>query len=106
MRLLQVIYEPFDHSGGWPVWQYVDLTLDARHRLNAGDVLSSLTRVGATGPVSRSYGLTWREDSHLAVPNPDHHVVLTVAGLRYLRPATEPLLGAFLVTIRHLIEAQ
>jgi hypothetical protein len=21
MRLLQVIFEPFDHSGGWPVWQ-------------------------------------------------------------------------------------
>jgi hypothetical protein len=40
------------------------------------------------------------------VPSPDDYVALTVAGLRYLRPATEPLLQAFMITIRHLIEVQ
>jgi hypothetical protein len=105
-QLLQVIYEPFDQSGRWPVWQYVDLTMDARHEADAADVLASLQRIGDTGPMSRSYGLTWREDSHLAVPNPDQHVALTVAGLCYLRPATEPLLLGFLVTMRCLVEAQ
>ncbi len=31
-HLLRAIYEPFDQSGEWPIWQYVDLTL-ARRRL-------------------------------------------------------------------------
>ena len=52
-----------------------------------------------------SYGLTWRENSRMQ-PQPGTHVGLTVAGLQYLRPATEPLLGAFLVTVRHMIDAQ
>jgi hypothetical protein len=106
MHLLQVIYEQFDQSGAWPIWQYVDLTLDTKYQADAADVLASLPWIGERGTTSQRYGLTWREDSHLAVPNPDQHVVLTVAGLRYLRLTTEPVLGAFLVTIRHLVEAQ
>lgn len=55
--------------------------------------------------MSMSYGLTWREDSHM-LPQPGTHVALTVAGLRYLRPSTEPLLGAFLVTVRYMVDTQ
>ena len=105
LRLLQVIFEPFDEDRGWPVWQYVDLTVDARFGLDAAAVLDSLPTVGYHSPMSMSYGLTWREDSHMQ-PQPGTHVALTVAGLRYLRPATEPLLGAFLVTVRHMVDVQ
>ena len=104
LRLLHVIFDPFSQSGEWPVWQYVDLMLDAE-RIDAADVPGSLPRAGEHSPVTRSYALTWRENSHIA-PQPDSRVMLTVAGLRYLRPGTEPLLGAFLVTVRRLIDAQ
>ena len=104
-RLIQVVFEPFDQDRGWPVWQYVDLTLDGRFGLDAAAVLDSLRAVGYHTPMSMSYGLTWREDSHLQ-PQPGTRVALTVAGLRCLLPATEPLLRAFLVTVRYMIEVQ
>jgi hypothetical protein len=105
LRLLRVIFEPFDQDRGWPVWQYVDLTLDAKFGLDAVAVLDSLPVVGYHSPMSMSYGLTWREDSHIQ-PQPQTHVALTVTGLRCLRPAAEPLLGAFLATVWHMIDAQ
>lgn len=105
LRLLQVIFEPFDQDRGWPVWQYVDLISDAKFGLDAAAVLDSLPIVGYHSPMSLSYGLTWREDSH-SQPQPGTHVALTVAGMRYLRPATEPLLGSFLVTLRHMVDTQ
>lgn len=104
LRLLHVIFDPFSQSGEWPVWQYVDLMLDA-DGVDAADALASLPRVGEHSPVTLNYGLTWRDNSHMA-PQPDSRVTLTVAGLRYLRPGTEPLLGAFLVTVRHLVDTQ
>jgi hypothetical protein len=106
LQLLRVIYEPFGQAGLWPVWQYVDLTLDDKYGTDGGEVLASLPRLGGPGPMSMSYGLTWREDSQLSVPNPGHYVTLTVAGLWHLRPATEPLLLAFFEAIRCMIEAQ
>lgn len=105
LRLLQVIFEPFDQDRGWPVWQYVDLTLDAKFGLDAAAVLDSLPVAGHRSPMSLSYGVTWREDSHMQ-SQPGTHVGLTVAGLRCLRPAAEPLLGSFLVTVWHMIDAQ
>lgn len=87
LRLLQVIFEPFDQDRGWPVWQYVDLTLDAKFGLDAAVVLDSLPVAGHRSPMSMSYGLTWREDSNMQ-PQPGTHIALTVAGLRCLRPAT------------------
>ncbi len=106
IELLRVIYEPFSQDRGWPVWQYVDLTLDSRHGTDAADVLASLPVTGDAGPMSMGYGLTWRGDSYLASPRPKDHVTLTVAGLWHLRPATEPLLLAFLETNRSMIQAQ
>jgi hypothetical protein len=105
LRLLRAIFEPFDRSGEWPVWQYVDLTLDAKFGLDAADVLAFLPRVGERSPVSVSYGLTWRDNSHIG-PQADTRVMLTVAGLRHLGPGTEPLLGSLLVTLRCLADAQ
>lgn len=37
MDLLRVIFDPFDSSGEWPVWQYADLVLDSRG-IDAADV--------------------------------------------------------------------
>src|SRR5258708_7314455 len=54
--------------------------------------------------MSRSYALTWRNDSHMS-PRPDARVALTVAALRHL-PDAEPLVGAFFTTIRYLIAQQ
>lgn len=103
MLLLQTIFDPFDQSGDWPVWQYVDLMLDSQFGLDAAALLESLPVAGHRAPMSASYGLAWRDDSHRA-PQPDSRVALTVAGLLHL--AADPLLGAFLVTIRYMIEVQ
>jgi hypothetical protein len=101
-HLLRVIYQPFGQSGEWPLWQYVDLTLDAQRDLDAAAVLASLPRLGSQG--TWRYALTWRQDSHMQ-PQPGNPIMLTVAGLRHLHEA-EPLLGAFLTTIRYLVDQQ
>jgi hypothetical protein len=53
LRLLQVIMEPFDQDRGWPVWQYIDLTLDAKFGLDAAALLDSLPLVGYHSPHTR-----------------------------------------------------
>ena len=102
-RLIRVIFEPFDQTGEWPIWQYVDLTLDSRFGIDtAADILASLPSAGERGPMSLSYALTWRQDSH-ARPRLDVPIALTVAGLRHL-PEAKPLLRAFVTMIRHLVD--
>ncbi len=103
MDLLRLLFEPFDATGDWPVWQFADLMLDQRG-IDAADVLASLPAAGSLQPRSQNYGLVWRSDSHLQ-PQPDSVVALTVAGLRHVSGAG-PLLGAFLTTIRFLVEQQ
>jgi hypothetical protein len=103
LALLRVIFGPFDATGEWPVWQYADLTLDAMG-IDAQATLESLPVAGDPGPMSRSYGLTWRNDSHMS-PRPDARVALTMAALRHL-PGAEPLVGAFFTTLRYLVDQQ
>jgi hypothetical protein len=103
MDLLRVIFDPFDASGDWPLWQFADLTLDQRS-VDAAEVLASLPLAGSPEPRSQNYGLVWRSDSHLQ-PQPDSAVALTVAGLRHVS-GSGPLLGAFLTTVRFLVEQQ
>lgn len=103
MRLLRVIFEPFDQSGEWPVWQCVDLTLDAAG-VDAAAVLASLPSVGTHTPMTLSYGLTWRMDSYMQ-PQAENPVALTVAGLRHL-PEAEPLLHAFVTVFRFMVDEQ
>jgi len=103
-RLLHAIYEPFSNAGKWPIWQYVDLTLDARFGLDAAAVLASLPQVGEHSPMSMNYGLIWRENSY-AHPQPDNKIALTVAGMARI-PEAGSLLMAFLVMIRHLVDEQ
>jgi hypothetical protein len=102
-HLIRVIFEPFDQAGEWPVWQYIDLTLDSRFGIDtAADVLASLPSVGERSPISLSYGLTWPQDSHVQ-PRLGVPVALTVAGLRHL-PEAEPLLRSFAAVIQYLVE--
>ena len=103
-RLIRAIYEPFDQTGEWPIWQYVDLTLDSRFGLDTGVVLASLPSIGGRGAGSLGYGLIWRTDSHMQ-PQPEKQIVLTIAGLRHV-PEAGSLLGAFLATIQYLVEQQ
>lgn len=103
-HLLRAIYEPFDQSGEWPIWQYVDLTLDDRFGLDAGVVLASLPSIEGRGAGSMGYGLIWRTDSYMQ-PQPEKQIALTIAGLRHV-PEAGPLLGAFLATIQYLVEQQ
>ena len=102
--LLKVIGEPFIGTGKWPVWQYVDLTLQDEHGLDAESVLASLPEAGDKSPTSLGYGLTWRMDSYRQ-PNPDDRVALTVAGLRFL-PQAETVTRAFAAVVGHLASQQ
>lgn len=102
--LIRVISEPFIATGKWPVWQYVDLTLDNQHSLDAAGVLASLPDVGERSPASLTYGLIWRPDSYRQ-PQPDDQVTVTVAGLWHL-PEAESVTGAFLTMFRYLVARQ
>ena len=52
---VETLYEGFELRGGaWPVWQFVDLRLEAK-KIDAAAVLASLPQVGAAG--TREYGL-------------------------------------------------
>lgn len=104
MKLIETIYEPFGRSAEWPIWQYVDLTLDA-WGTDAATLLASLPRVGGPGPTTPRYALTWYMNSGMFVPQPDQPIALTVAGLQYI-DAAQPLLGAFLATLNLLVEQQ
>ena len=106
--LLRTIWEPFALSGEWPIWQFVDLTLDRMSGLDAAAVLSSLPRVRHPDPAmwSSSYALVWYMNiSSFSQPSPEQEIGLTIAGLQHL-PEGADLLGAFLVTLTTLAEAQ
>jgi hypothetical protein len=104
LRLLRVIFEPFGDEGLWPLWQYVDLTMAGKFGLDAAALLDSLPVAGVRGPMSRAYGLTWRDDAHMA-PQERTQVCLTVPGLLHLDEAA-PLLGGFLTMLTQMISRQ
>ena len=106
MHLLKVIFESFNQTGRWAIWQYVDLILDNRYGLDARDVLVSLPVARDPNPArwTSKYELTWRMDSHID-PQPDNRVALTAAGLRYL-PQAQPLLDTLLTAIQYLVDRQ
>lgn len=101
IRLITTIYRPFADNGEWPLWGFVDFTLD-QEGVNAGIVLRSLPQVRHPDPAhwSSTYGLIWYEHSGLE-PRDDQLIALTVAGLRHL-PEAEPLLRSFVTAIAHI----
>lgn len=102
-RLLQVVYDGFSKSGNWPIWQYVDLTLDAAD-IDAAATLASLPRLAETLPGATGYALVATSD-HGPQPQKTTVLRLTVAGLR-LVPGTEALQDAFLAAVRRMTELE
>jgi hypothetical protein len=102
--LLRVIARSFIATGDWPVWQYVELTLENEYGLDAEAALASLPDVGDKSPTSPGYGLLWRPDSYRQ-PHLDDRIALTVAGLHHVLQA-DPLTAAFVAMISYLAEQQ
>lgn len=101
--LVETLYEGFELRGGtWPVWQFVDLKLEAG-KIDAAAVLASLPQVGAAG--AREYGLVWSGQNMANEMQPDAIVGLTVAGLGHVR-AAGPLVSAFVHLLRLFGEAE
>lgn len=102
--LLETIYEPYDRLRRWPIWQYVDLTMDA-HKLDASTVLRSLPSVQSARSLPGSgYGLIWYANQS-SPPMPDQPVGLTIAGLWHLEEA-QPLLKTFIDVLEFLVSEQ
>ena len=101
--LVETLYEGFELRGSaWPVWQFIDLRLEAR-KIDAAAVLASLPQVGAAR--ARAYGLVWSGQNMANEMQPDAIVGLTVAGLRHVQ-AAGPLVSAFVHLLRRFGEAE
>jgi hypothetical protein len=74
--LLETVGMIYLRHGQWPNWAWVDETLE-REGISASAVLSSLRREPSHG-----YGAVW--PNQLAVPQPQGHIGLTIAGFRHL----------------------
>jgi hypothetical protein len=100
--LLSTIYEGLDISGHWPVWQYVELTLDRNHGLDAGEILQSLPFVPRVPPMLGAYYLVSGMQFG-NVPSDDRRIGLTVGGMSHLVPPP-PAIGLFMVALRKLCD--
>ncbi|MFE6274328.1 hypothetical protein ACFVQ9_36720 [Streptomyces goshikiensis] len=100
--LLATMANQYLMEGVWPVWQFTVATLDG-YDLDAGELIRSLPRVGSTGHVGPSYGLT----SHIGhqIAN-DDRPALTIAASLHL-PELSPYMGEpFLRTLHVLVAMQ
>ncbi|GLY86034.1 hypothetical protein [Actinoallomurus iriomotensis] len=97
IRFLQVVYDGFSVRGDWPIWQYVDMRLDGEG-IDAAAVFASFPPLVSNQGASQ-YALVQRSTRH---EDNQATVRLTVAGLRFVLGA-EPLLDAFLTTVRLII---
>jgi hypothetical protein len=101
--LLRVIYEPFAATGTWPIWQYVELSLDA-HGLDAVSLLDAISTVRHPSTWGMKYSLVWYMNPGTA-PNADQQIALTVAGLRHI-PDAAALIDTLLRTVEFLVAEQ
>jgi hypothetical protein len=97
-HLLQVVYKPFGTNLRWPIFQYVEATLD-NEDLDAVSVLATFPTVGPG-----RYGPVWYTGP--IVPPQDSPVALTVAGLYHLLPETDTEIQQFLRVLRYLVTAR
>ena len=101
LLLLRETFAPFDQTGRWPCWAYLDELLDAKG-LVAADLLASLPVAGGAGGGQMRYGLTRNDNNHW-LPNDKTPLELTAAGMWHLESAA-PLLAAFNDAIRYFVE--
>ncbi len=89
-------------EGTWPVWHFTVATLD-RQDLDAEELIRSLPRVGSTGHVGPSYGLTSRTSHHIA---DDDRPALTIAAALHVPELRPYVSDPFLRVLQTLIVVQ
>ncbi|MET9520344.1 hypothetical protein [Streptomyces sp. NPDC002994] len=98
--LLTTMAQQYLMEGQWPVWQFTVDTLD-RLGLDAEELIRSLPRVGSTGHVGPSYGLTSHAGFHIA---DDDRPALTIAACLHL-PELQPYMGEPFLRVLHTLIA-
>lgn len=100
--LLTTMAQQYLMEGQWPVWQFTVDTLD-RHDLEAEELIRSLPRVGSTGHVGPSYGLTTHISFHIS---DDDRPALTIAAAVHV-PELQPYVAdPFFRVLQALIAIQ
>ncbi|MFD3940054.1 hypothetical protein ACFWSF_35250 [Streptomyces sp. NPDC058611] len=100
--LLITMAQQYLMEGAWPVWRFTVATLD-RYDFDAEELVRSLPRVGSTGHVGPSYGLTSHIGHQIA---DDDRPALTIAASLHLSEL-QPYIGEpFLRTLHTLVALQ
>ncbi|MFI0091858.1 hypothetical protein [Streptomyces bobili] len=100
--LLTTMAHQYLMEGTWPVWHFTVATLD-RQDLDAEELIRSLPRVGSTGHVGPSYGLTSRTSPHIA---DDDRPALTIAAALHVPELRPYISDPFLQVLQTLIVVQ
>ncbi|MBJ6630186.1 MULTISPECIES: hypothetical protein [unclassified Streptomyces] len=98
--LLTTMAQQYLMEGQWPVWQFTVGTLD-RHDLEAEELIRSLPRVGSSGHVGPSYGLTTHNSFHIT---DDDRPALTIAAALHV-PELQPYVAAPFLRVLHVLIA-
>ncbi|MGW0779029.1 hypothetical protein ACWD01_36810, partial [Streptomyces sp. NPDC002835] len=98
--LLTTMAQQYLMEGEWPVWQFTVDTLD-RHDLDAEELIRSLPRVGSSGHVGPSYGLTSHSSFHIADAD---RPALTIAAALHV-PELQPYVAAPFLRVLHVLIA-
>jgi hypothetical protein len=94
---IEVIAQPYLTRDLWPVFQYVEGTLDERHGIDAATTLASLPTVG-------NYGLVWPWFQG-SMRRPEETVGLTIAGLERV-PRASSVVAVFVQLLGYLTDRQ
>ncbi|MGD9484968.1 hypothetical protein WDH52_17205 [Streptomyces sp. TRM70308] len=98
--LLRTMAQQYLMEGQWPAWQFTVDTLD-RHDLDAEELIRSLPRVGSSGQVGPSYGLTTHTSFHIS---DDDRPALTIASALHV-PELQPYVAAPFLSVLHVLIA-
>jgi hypothetical protein len=100
-RLLEVIWDTYAASGKWPIYQYVDATLDdAVSPIDAGEAVLSCPIVRS--PMSRGgYSWVW-VTGNPGYPTDADEIGLSVAGMNRIGKA-KPAIDAFISALSALV---
>ncbi|MEU7031678.1 hypothetical protein AB0A60_33895 [Streptomyces sp. NPDC046275] len=98
--LLTTMAQQYLMESEWPVWQFTVDTLD-RHDLDAEELIRSLPRVGSSGHVGPSYGLTSHTSFHIS---DDDRPALTIAAALHV-PELQPYVAIPFLRVLHVLIA-
>jgi hypothetical protein len=100
LLLLRTMATEYLRSSRWPMWHFVQATLN-REDLDADQLLDSLPRVGGRW-FAKPYRLAWWDDG----PTENSRPGLTIAAVHHV-PDLLPVMGQpFLLVLRKLVEIQ